>query len=367
MKRYKIAHITYSYLPLKGGADIYLYNLFQLLKEKGYEQEVYQRWNKNLPPYVNPLFPLPRLGGRDFWLLPLFLFLVAPRLPRYAVLVIHYPPYFLPLRWHKGTIVISHGVTWDNAPHSRAGTVKRWLAKFAFEKSTSFVANDTFFFKEMGLEISPGERKFEEVAQNRWFIPNCVDARLFSPPQKRKGDAIIVPRNLYFSRGIHLAIEAFAQIKDKLPSTYMLVTGGLGQPAYAWNLLEKTKELGLEGKVKFLGHISWDKMVELYKEASLCLVPSLYGEGTSLSALEAMACGVATISTNVGGLLDLPTIKCEPTAYSLAEKIVEVYPQRGEIGEWQRGIVLQEFSLDLWRQAWLKVVKSTLNRLLEEV
>lgn len=131
--------------------------------------------------------------------------------------------------------------------------------------------------------------------------------------------------------------------------------------SYARDLLQRTKGLGLGGRVKFLGHISWDAMRNIYSEAGLCLIPSLYGEGTSLSALEAMASGVATISTDIGGLSDLPTIKCEPTASSLAEKILEVYPHKEEIGEWQRKVVQQEFSLDLWRQAWLKVVKSTLN------
>jgi len=363
MKRYKIAHITYSYFPLKGGADIYLHNLIRLLEREGYEQEVYQKWGRNLPPSIHPLPPLPSLRGHDFWLLPLFLPLFAPKLAGYDLLFIYYPPYFLPLCWHRGTIAISHGVTWDDSPSSRAGRIKKWLARFAFEKSTSFVANDTFFLREMGLEIPPATRKFEEVVEGRWFIPNCV-ASYCSPPRRRKNEVIIVPRNLYFSRGVHLAIEAFAGVKDKLASTYMLIAGGLGQVSYARDLLRRTRELGLEGRVKFLGHIPWDKMGELYRESGLCLIPSLYGEGTSLSALEAMASGIATISTNVGGLPDLPTLKSEPTPSSLAEKILEIYPQREEIGEWQREIVRREFSLDLWRQAWLKVVKSTLNRLL---
>lgn len=367
MKSLKIAHITYSYFPLKGGADIYLHNLFQLLKGWGFEQKVYQKWGENLPPFVNPLPPLPHFKGHDFWLLPLFFPLLAPRFSNYNLLLIHYPPYFLPLFWHKGTIVISHGVTWDDSPYSRVGKIKKWLAKLAFENSTSFVANDTFFPREMGVNIAPGERKFEEVAKGRWFIPNCVDVGLFSSSSKGRGEAIIVPRNLYFSRGIHLAIEAFSMIRDRLPSASMIVVGGLGQLSYANYLLRKRSELGLEGKIKFLGHIPWSEMGELYKRAGLCLIPSLYGEGTSLSALEAMASGIATISTNVGGLLDLPTVKCEPNPSSLAEKILEVYPIREEIGEWQKEIVLQEFSLDLWGQAWLRVVKSTLNRLSEEV
>jgi glycosyltransferase involved in cell wall biosynthesis len=356
----KIAHITYSYFPIKGGADVYLDNLFKLLGKEKYEQKIFQKWGRDLPLQIHPYPPLPKVKGHDFWLIPFLLSPLTPHLAKYNLLIIHYPPYFLPLRWHPRTIVISHGVTWDDSPHSRAGKIKKWLAKFAFEKSASFVANDSFFLREMGINISPGEKMFSQILPSRWLIPNCVDTSLFSPSE-REGIDIIVPRNLYFSRGIHLAIEAFQQIRKDLPSSRLLIIGWLGEPIYALRLLRRVKELRLEDRVFFLGHIPWEKMREIYQSAGICLIPSIFGEGTSLSALEAMASGVATISTPIGGLADLPTIKCQPNRDSLAEKIIEVYPERKEIGRWQREEVSLNFSLDLWRQTWLKVVKSTLE------
>jgi len=358
--RIKIAHITYSYFPIKGGADVYLDNLFKLLEEEGYEQEIFQKWGRNLPPHIHPYPPLPKIRGHDFWLVPFFLSLLSPLLAKYNLLLIHYSPYFLPLRWHPRTIVISHGVTWDDSPHSRAGKIKKWLAKFAFEESTSFVANDSFFLREMGINISPGEKMFSQVLPSRWLIPNCVDTSLFSPSEE-EGTDIIVPRNLYFSRGVHIAIDAFKNIRKDLPSSRLLIIGGVGDPDYALRLYRRVRELKLEDRVYFLGHIKWEKMREIYGKAGICLIPSLFGEGTSLSALEAMASGVATISTPTGGLADLPTIKCQPNPDSLAEKILEVYPKRKEIGRWQREEVSLNFSLNLWRQAWLTVVKSTLK------
>jgi glycosyltransferase involved in cell wall biosynthesis len=358
--RIKIAHITYSYYPLKGGADVYLDNLFKLLEEEGYEQEIFQKWGRNLPSHIHSYPPLPKIKGHDFWLFPLCLALLSPLLAKYNLLLIHYSPYFLPLRWHPRTIVISHGVTWDDSPQSKAGKIKKWLARFAFEKSTSFVANDSFFMREMSINISPGEKMFSPVLPSRWLIPNCVDTSLFSS-EDREGMDIIVPRNLYFSRGIHLVIEAFQHIRKHLPSSRLLIIGGIGDSNYALRLYRRIKELGLEDRVFFLGHIPWEKMRGIYQKAGICLIPSLFGEGTSLSALEAMACGVATISTSIGGLADLPTIKCQPNPDSLAEKILEVYPKRREIGRWQRNEVSINFSINLWRQAWLKVVKSTLK------
>ncbi|MGB9876190.1 MAG: glycosyltransferase family 4 protein [bacterium] len=357
----RIAHITYSYYPIRGGADVYLDNLFKLLANEGYKQEVFQKWEKHIPHYIHSYPPLPRLKGHSFWLVPLFVALQAPRFSKYNLLLIHYSPYFFPLRWHPRTIVISHGVVWDDFPRSTASKIKKWFAKFAFEKSSAFVANDSFFLREMGINISPGEKMFSQVLPSRWLIPNCVDTSFFSPPQERAGMDIIVPRNLYFSRGVHLAIQSFSLIKRDIPSVRLLVAGGLGDPGYALSLFKITDELGLKGRVRFLGHIAWEDMRLLYHRAGICLIPSLFGEGTSLSALEAMASGVATISTSIGGLADLPTVKCQPNPTSLAEKILEIYPKREELGEWQRKQVLENFSLDLWRQAWLNVVKSTLR------
>ena len=59
--------------------------------------------------------------------------------------------------------------------------------------------------------------------------------------------------------------------------------------------------LGLSGAVDFESGVSDDRMVELYAEATVAVVPSLY-EGFSLPAVEAMACGVPLVATTGGAL-----------------------------------------------------------------
>ena len=48
---------------------------------------------------------------------------------------------------------------------------------------------------------------------------------------------------------------------------------------------------GLTGHVEFVSGVPQERIVELYAEAEVAVVPSLY-EGFSLPAIEAMACGV---------------------------------------------------------------------------
>jgi len=53
--------------------------------------------------------------------------------------------------------------------------------------------------------------------------------------------------------------------------------------------------------VRFVSGVDPERMVELYAEAEVAVVPSLY-EGFSLPAIEAMACGVALVATTGGAL-----------------------------------------------------------------
>jgi glycosyltransferase involved in cell wall biosynthesis len=60
-------------------------------------------------------------------------------------------------------------------------------------------------------------------------------------------------------------------------------------------------ELGLASCVDFVSGVSDERIVELYAEAELAVVPSLY-EGFSLPAIEAMATGTPLVATDGGAL-----------------------------------------------------------------
>jgi starch synthase len=60
----------------------------------------------------------------------------------------------------------------------------------------------------------------------------------------------------------------------------------------------------LKGRVFFVGHQSREELAELYGLATIAVVPSLF-ETFGYAATEAMAAGVPTIATNVGGLREI--------------------------------------------------------------
>ena len=142
-----------------------------------------------------------------------------------------------------------------------------------------------------------------------------------------------------------------------------LVVGGGGRPAYVESLRRQIEQLGLQKRVVLYGPVPHDKFPAVYANAQLTLIPSLCGEGTSLSALESMACGTATICTYVAGLRDLPGPHALPTVTGLVEVMREVYPDRVRVGEEQRKAVLARYSIQVWRRGWQEASASAGLRL----
>jgi N-acetyl-alpha-D-glucosaminyl L-malate synthase BshA len=132
-------------------------------------------------------------------------------------------------------------------------------------------------------------------------IHNFVNCRLYHP-RERTG-----PRRtlLHISnfRPVKRPLDCIHILKHVLESTDAeLVMAGDGPERYPAERL--ASELGLESKVKFLG--KQDHIERLIPQADVLLLPSEH-EAFGLAALEAMACGVPPVASNVGGLGELIT------------------------------------------------------------
>jgi glycosyltransferase involved in cell wall biosynthesis len=132
-------------------------------------------------------------------------------------------------------------------------------------------------------------------------VPIGVDHRRFRP----RPEVSRVPGRIMTTasadvpfKGLLVLVEALAKLRTERPDAHLTVIGRLRSDSLTASAIER---LGLSSAITFESGVSTDRMVELYAQASVAVVPSLY-EGFSLPAVEAMACGVPLVTTTGGAL-----------------------------------------------------------------
>lgn len=135
-------------------------------------------------------------------------------------------------------------------------------------------------------------------------IYNFVDQRIYHPRNVRylrenyacpEEKLIIHISNFRAVKRPQDVIRVFDQIQKAIPARLLLVGQGS-----EWSAIHQlVQSLGLTDKVNFLGR--QDDVSQFMSIADLLLLPS-EKESFGLVALEAMACGVPTVGTRVGGI-----------------------------------------------------------------
>ncbi|MFC4525292.1 glycosyltransferase [Dyella halodurans] len=98
-------------------------------------------------------------------------------------------------------------------------------------------------------------------------------------------------------KNVEALMKAFAALPDGMAGRYQLVIAGKIADADLERLKAAARKFQVEDRTVFTGYVSDADLILLYNAANLYVFPSLH-EGFGLPALEAMACGVATIGSN---------------------------------------------------------------------
>jgi glycosyltransferase involved in cell wall biosynthesis len=143
-------------------------------------------------------------------------------------------------------------------------------------------------------------REFKVDPGRVGVVHNGVDADLFRPlPDVRRvpGRVLTVASADAPIKGLAFLIEAIAKLKTERDVELVVVgKGGLSRGSR-----DLARRFGVADAIRFEGAVDSLRLVELYAQAQLAVVPSLY-EGFSLPAIEAMSCGVPLVTTTGGAL-----------------------------------------------------------------
>jgi N-acetyl-alpha-D-glucosaminyl L-malate synthase BshA len=170
------------------------------------------------------------------------------------------------------------------------------ITKFSIEQSDGVTSISHYLLKET-LKDFDIKRPIE-------VIPNFVNCDLYNRTADKGLGAELAPggepilmhlSNFRPVKRVPDVVEIFARVRQEMPAKLVLIGDGPDRGAAEFLV----RKYCLQKDVHFLG--KQDQVYEKLAAADLFLLPSQL-ESFGLAALEAMACEVPVIATNVGGL-----------------------------------------------------------------
>lgn len=150
-------------------------------------------------------------------------------------------------------------------------------------------------------QAAAAQLRAEGVAADRVrVIPNGLDLDRFRPRHRERPISTIVSvANLRREKAHECLLAAAARLAPRYPDLRYLIVGDGPRAA---ELRALTRTLGLDERVRFLGHR--EDVADLLAGADIFVLPSR-SEAFPNGALEAMAAGLPVVACRVGGLIDL--------------------------------------------------------------
>jgi glycosyltransferase involved in cell wall biosynthesis len=183
------------------------------------------------------------------------------------------------------------------------------------------------------------------LADNIRVVPNYVDTELFCPGDPQE----VIPNHLCYIGRLDEAqknLLALVEAVDGLDVTLDLIGEGIGRPT-----LEKAA--ARNPRIRLIGGRPHSALPEHLRRAALFVLPSHY-EGHPKTLIEAMACGVPIVATDVPGIREVvrhgeTAALCSPQADALRIRIAAVLADadlRKRMGRGAREYAVQHYSLD---------------------
>ena len=154
-------------------------------------------------------------------------------------------------------------------------------------------------------------RKWSGFPEERFAIlPNSVDLNRFTPGSKRtglmnkyglSGRLVLLTlgrlHTMERAKGLDEVMEVLPELLKEIPNlTYLICGDGSDRP----RLEAKARSFGVENRVVFAGLISEGDKVDHYRLADGYVMPSR-GEGFGIAFIEALACGLPVVASNIDG------------------------------------------------------------------
>ncbi len=227
----------------------------------------------------------------------------------------------------------------------------------------SFITSDADVMTKrlVDLGVSPGRIL---------TVPFGVDAEKFSPSAtgvENEKPRIVSCRKLEKVYSVKTLIQAFPAVKAELPDATLTIAG---EGSLKKKLIAEAKEMGDTDDILFVGDVDHDKVPTLLREHNIYVSTAL-SDTTSVSLLEAMACGLYPVVTDIPANREWIIDGTNGSRFApgnpdiLAEAIIAAWKNRrirNEALECNRAIILERAK---WHQN-MALVNGLFEKILDE-
>lgn len=235
-------------------------------------------------------------------------------------------------------------------PHSRDPMRRRKILKAIERSAKVFAVADSLKRHVVGLGADTNKIQ---------VVGNGVDTQRFFPEDRKaarirlglpgEAQVIVTVGGLVERKGFHRVIELMPALLKHFPHLHYLVVGGASlEGDWSQRLKTMVDDLGLNERVTFLGAIPPDELRWPLSAANVFVLPTS-NEGWANVFLEAMACGLPVVTSDVGGNPEvvcrdeLGTIVPFGNSDALREAIVIALKQA-----WQRDSIIAYAKENSW-------------------
>jgi glycosyltransferase involved in cell wall biosynthesis len=203
----------------------------------------------------------------------------------------------------------------------------RAILRFILSNADHICTNSSFTYHQL-------EKASRSSREKTTVIPMGIDMNRFNIRRRALAETNTHPKKTILSvgrlidwKGTKYLLLAMEQVLKQLPDTQLII-GGTGPEKE--NLVRLTVELNIQDSVIFAGYIEDKNLLEYYSQADVFVLPSIdvngQTEGLGVVLIEAMACSVPVIGSDVGGIPDI--IQDGYNGYLVQEKNPEVLSDR---------------------------------------
>ncbi len=267
------------------------------------------------------------------------------------------PPIILTL--HDSPLDIKDNIRFNDFRNVKEGLYYYYMSKYAAKRVNAVVCVSSgvsdFLVRTWGVRP---ERVFT--------ITTAVDVKVFYPRKvERDIDLLFVGRFVEKKRPFDF-LKVVSILKKVYSNLKVCMVGGCPSDALYDGVVQWIKLNGLSRNVSVISPVAQHELSSLYSRSKVLLLPSIT-ESSPKASLEAMACGVPVVITDIMGNKDVldegksgffvPSKNPEMMA-SKIKMLLDDESLRGKIGDCASKRIIRYYTWDIVSRQYLKLYKS---------